>query len=102
MDSLYPDIEEQYEGWFVWLDFDANGVPYIKSCLRAVTPDDVPMCYEGAGELFDIKRVAFPISLYRLEDHLRVGYGWGDRALFQAEFDYRVVVQSLADSRHTD
>ena len=97
MDSLYPGIEEQYEGWLVWLDFDDEGAPIIKSCVRAVTPDDVPMCYEGLGELFDIKRVAFPISLYRDEDALEVGYGWADRALFQAEFDYGIAVKELRE-----
>lgn len=100
MDSLYPEIEEQYEGWFVWLGTDGGGCPCIQSCVRAVTPDDVPLCYEGAGELFDIKRVAFPMSLYREDDTLRVGYGWGDRALFQSEFDYRLVVSRLAAHAH--
>lgn len=95
VDSLYPQIEEQYEGWFAWLGYKDHGAPYIKSCVRAVTPDDVPMCYAGAGELFDKKRVAFPISLYRAESKLEVGYGWGDRALFQAEFDYGMVVDRL-------
>jgi len=95
-DPAYPEIEEQYEGWVVWLDFDEQGAPRVKSCLRAITPDDVPRCYQGAGELFDTKRVAFPISLYRVGDRLRVGYGWGDRALFQAEFDYQTVVRQLA------
>ena len=94
-DPAYPDIEEQYEGWMVWLMFEADGKPVIKSCLRAITPDDVPRCYQGAGELFETKRVAFPISLYRSGDHLHVGYGWGDRALFQAEFDYRMVIGQL-------
>jgi hypothetical protein len=94
-DAAYPEIEEQYEGWMVWLDFDENGVPRVKSCLRAITPDDVPRCYQGAGELFDTKRVAFPISLYRNGDRLHVGYGWGDRALFQAEFDYHTVIRQL-------
>ncbi len=94
-DPAYPEIEEQYEGWMVWLDFDERGVPRVKSCLRAITPDDVPRCYQGAGELFDTKRVAFPISLYRAGDRLRVGYGWGDRALFQAEFDYGTVIGRL-------
>jgi hypothetical protein len=98
MDSLYPGIEEQYEGWFVWLGTGDDGAPVIKSCVRAVTPDDVPLCYEGAGELFDLKRVAFPISLYRDEEMLQVGYGWGDRALFQAEFNYRLVARQLADN----
>jgi len=95
-DPSYPKIEEQYEGWVVWLDFDESGTPHVKSCLRALTPDDVPRCYQGAGELFDTKRVAFPISLYRIGDNLRVGYGWGDRALFQAEYDYQTVVRHLA------
>ena len=53
------------------------------------------MCYDGAGELFDTKRVAFPISLYRADDALHVAYGWGDRALFLAEFDYHTVVRQL-------
>ena len=26
-DPAYPEIEEQYEGWFVWLDFDEHGTP---------------------------------------------------------------------------
>ncbi|MBV9852168.1 MAG: hypothetical protein JO250_21080 [Armatimonadetes bacterium] len=95
MDSLYPDIEEQYEGWMTLLRFDGAGKPVIHACLRALTPDDVPICYEGAGELFDSKRVAFPISLYRTGDALHVGYGWGDRALFRAEFDYCTVVRQL-------
>ena len=94
-DPAYPDIEEQYEGWFVWLDFDDHGTPCVKACLRAITPDDVPRCYQGAGELFDTKRVAFPISLYRAGNRLEVGYGWGDRALFQAEFDYHTVIRQL-------
>ena len=98
MDSLYPDIEEQYEGWFVWLCSDESGAPHIKSCARAVTPDDVPMCYDGAGELFDIKRVAFPMSLYRAGDTFQVGYGWGDRALFQAEFECASVVERLVEN----
>ncbi len=96
MDPAYPDIEEQYEGWLVWLDFDESGAPAIRSCLRAITPDDVPRCYEGAGELFDTKRVAFPISLYRTGDCLEVAYGWGDRALFQAIFDYPMVIGQLS------
>jgi len=96
LDRAYPKIEEQYEGWFVRLDFSAGGVPTIRSCVRAITPDDVPRCYQGLGELFDTKRVAFPISLYRTGDCLEAGYGWGDRALFQAEFDYHTVVQRLA------
>jgi len=96
LDPAHPGIEEQYEGWMVWLDFDANGGPMVKSCLRAITPDDVPHCYQGAGELFDTKRVAFPISLYRSGDHLEAGYGWGDRALFQAFFDYNTVLERLA------
>ncbi len=95
MDSLYPDIEEQYEGWAVLLRFDAEGRPVIHACVRALTPDDVPMCYDGLGELFETKRVAFPISLYRADDALEVAYGWGDRALFQAEFDYGTVVRAL-------
>ena len=96
-DSLYPQIEEQYEGWLVWLDFDDRGVPFIKSCIRAITPDDVPMCYHGLGELFDLKRVAFPISLYGTSGTLNVGYGWGDRALFQGEFDYALVMRKLRE-----
>ena len=98
-DAAYPDIEEQYEGWIVWLDFDERGTPIVKACLRAITPDDVPRCYQGAGELFDTKRVAFPISLYRSGDRLEVGYGWGDRALFQAEFDYHLVIRRLSAER---
>ena len=96
IDPAYPHIEEQYEGWLVWLDFDTAGKPSVRSCLRAITPDDVPRCYQGAGELFDTKRVAFPISLYRAENRLEAGYGWGDRALFQAVFDYDTVVQQLS------
>ena len=95
MDSLYPNIEEQYEGWAVLLRFDADGRPVIHACVRALTPDDIPLCYEGAGELFDTKRVAFPISVYRDRDALHVAYGWGDRALFLAEFDYETVVRQL-------
>lgn len=95
-DPSYPDIEEQYEGWMVRLDFDADNRPLFKSCVRAITPNDVPRCYNGLGELFDTKRVAFPISLYRTGDTLAAAYGWGDRALFQAEFNYRDVVRRLA------
>ena len=95
LDPAHPGIEEQYEGWVVWLTLDENGVPSIKACVRAITPDDVPSVYEGRGELFDTKRVAFPISLYRTGDALQVGYGWGDRALFQAEFDYNTVIDQL-------
>ncbi len=96
IDPEYPDIEEQYEGWMVWLDFDRDGRPVFKSCLRAITPDDVPRCYQGLGELFTTKRVAFPISLYRDGETLEASYGWGDRALFQAQFDYRTVVRRLS------
>lgn len=95
LDPAHPGIEEQYEGWVVWLTLDDNGVPSIKACVRAITPDDVPAVYQGRGELFDTKRVAFPISLYRTGDSLQVGYGWGDRALFQAEFDYGTVIDQL-------
>ena len=95
LDPKYPNIEEQYEGWMVWLDFGPSGTPEVKACLRAITPDDVPQCYQGAGELFDTKRVAFPISLYHAGDKLEVGYGWGDRALFQAVFDYDTVISRL-------
>ncbi len=96
MDAAHPGIEEQYEGWVVWLVFDENGTPVIKACVRAITPDDVPAGYQGAGELFDTKRVAFPISLYRTGELLSVGYGWGDRALFQADFDYQTVTAQLS------
>ena len=96
LDAAHPGIDEQYEGWVVWLTFDAEGRPQIKSCVRAITPDDVPSGYEGLGELFDTKRVAFPVSLYRRGECLSVGYGWGDRALFQAEFDYGTVTAQLA------
>ncbi len=95
LDPAHPGIEEQYEGWVVWMTLDENGVPSIKACVRAITPDDVPAVYQGRGELFDTKRVAFPISLYRTGDFLQVGYGWGDRALFQAEFDYGTVIDKL-------
>ncbi len=95
LDAAHPGIEEQYEGWVVWLTLDYQGVPSIKACVRAITPDDVPTEYHGRGELFDTKRVAFPISLYRTGDSLQVGYGWGDRALFQAEFEYGVVIDQL-------
>jgi hypothetical protein len=95
LDPAHPGIEEQYEGWVVWLTLDDKGVPSIKACVRAITPDDVPAVYQGRGELFDTKRVAFPISLYRTGDALQVGYGWGDRALFQAEFDYNTVIDQL-------
>ena len=96
LDPAHPGINEQYEGWLVWLTFNENGVPIIKACVRAITPDDVPHGYHGAGELFDTKRVAFPMSLYRRGDALQAGYGWGDRALFQAEFDYRTVTAQLS------
>ena len=96
LDAVHPGINEQYEGWVVWLTFDEGGKPVIKACVRAITPDDVPAGYEGAGELFDTKRVAFPISLYRTGECLTVGYGWGDRALFQAEFDYQTVTAQLS------
>ena len=96
LDAVHPGINEQYEGWVVWLTFDTDGKPVIKACVRAITPDDVPLGYEGAGELFDTKRVAFPISLYRVGECLTVGYGWGDRALFQAEFDYQTVTAQLS------
>ncbi len=96
-DPEHPDIEEQYEGWMVCLDFDEDGCPSFRSCLRAITPDDVPRCYQGLGELFDTKRVAFPISLYRDGAVLEAAYGWGDRALFQARFDYRTIVRRLAE-----
>ena len=96
LDPAHPGINEQYEGWVVWLAFDENGVPIIKACVRAITPDDVPLSYEGAGELFDTKRVAFPMSLYRVGECLSVGYGWGDRALFQADFDYQTVTNQLS------
>ena len=95
LDPVHPGIEEQYEGWVVWLTLDENGVPSIKACVRAITPDDVPAAYRGRGELFDTKRVAFPISLYRAGNALQVGYGWGDRALFQAEFEYGIVIDQL-------
>ena len=96
LDAVHPGINEQYEGWVVWLTFDAEGKPIIKACVRAITPDDVPAGYEGAGELFDTKRVAFPMSLYRIGECLSVGYGWGDRALFQADFDYATVMAQLS------
>ena len=96
LDAVHPGINEQYEGWVVWLTFDADGKPIIKACVRAITPDDVPAGYEGAGELFDTKRVAFPMSLYRIGECLSVGYGWGDRALFQADFDYQTVMALLS------
>jgi hypothetical protein len=96
LDPSHPGIDEQYEGWVVWLTFDAEGVPTISACIRAITPDDVPRAYEGLGELFDTKRVAFPISLYRAGALLSVGYGWGDRALFQADFDYDTVTAQLS------
>ena len=95
LDPVHPGIDEQYEGWVVWLTLDEDGVPSIKACVRAITPDDVPTEYQGRGELFDTKRVAFPISLYRIGNALQVGYGWGDRALFQAEFEYGVVIDQL-------
>jgi hypothetical protein len=95
-DLQYPEIEEQYEGWMVLLRYNDDGNPVICACIRALTPDDVPRSYRGEGELFDTKRVAFPISLFRAGDKLEVAYGWGDRALFMAEFDYAFVVRSLA------
>lgn len=97
IDPKHPDIEEQYEGWMVWLDFDEDGCPSFKACLRAITPDDVPKCYHGLGELFTTKRVAFPISLYRDGETLEASYGWGDRALFQAQFEYQMVVRRLSE-----
>lgn len=93
----YPDIEEAYEGWFVLLRFRDDGTPVICACVRALTADDVPASYHGAGELFDTKRVAFPISLFRVDENLHVGYGWGDRALFLARFDYHRVVDRLGE-----
>ena len=30
MDPAHPDIEEQYEGWLVWLDFDDKGGPAVR------------------------------------------------------------------------
>ena len=95
LDLDHPYIEEQYEGWMVWLDFDASNHPMFKACVRAITPDDVPRCYRGRGELFTTKRVAFPIGLYRADDTLEASYGWGDRALFQVQFDYDTVVGGL-------
>ncbi len=98
LDPTHPGISEQYEGWVVWLGSDGEGRPVIKSCVRAITPDDIPRGYDGDGELFDTKRVAFPVSLYRYDKSLSVGYGWGDRALFQANFDYDTVTRELAAS----
>ena len=95
LDPSHPGINEQYEGWVVWLGFDDEGQPFIKSCVRAITPDDIPHGYIGDGELFDTKRVAFPVSVYRYDKSLSVGYGWGDRALFQANFDYDTVMRQL-------
>jgi len=95
MDPDYPEIEEQYEGWAVLLRYNADGKPYIAACVRALTPDDVPHCYRGLGELFDSKRVAFPISIFRNGGNIEVGYGWGDRALFLAEFEYDLLVREL-------
>lgn len=96
-DRDYPEIEEAYEGWFVLLRFTDKGEPVICACIRALTADDVPKSYHGNGELFDTKRVAFPISLYRKGDEVSVGYGWGDRALFLAHYDYDIVVDRLRD-----
>lgn len=95
MEYAYPDIEEQYEGWFIILKFDDNQTPHITACRRALTPDDIPESYKGAGELFDTKRVAFPVSLYRDGDCVYVGYGWGDRALFLSEYEYDTVISEL-------
>ena len=95
LDPSHPQVVEQYEGWVAWLGVDANDQPIIKSCVRALTPDDVPPVYGGSGEMFRDKRVAFPVSLYRAGRTLQVGYGWGDRALFQAEFDYETVTRQL-------
>jgi len=100
-DPDYPEIEEVYEGWFTLLRFSDQGEPQICACVRALTADDVPASYHGASELFDTKRVAFPISLYRTGDDLMVGYGWGDRALFLARFGYYSVVDSLRPSGAT-
>lgn len=41
-------------------------------------------------------RHSFLISLYPVGDRLRVGYSWGDRALFQVEFDYHTVIRQLS------
>ena len=106
-DPEYPDIEEQYEGWAVLLTYE-GGRPVIKSCVRAITPSDVPGNYEGLGDLFDTKRVAFPISVTRENDDILVAYGWGDRALFLSEFSLDTVVNALrehqwqSDSQRTE
>jgi len=94
-DPEYPEIDEEYEGWFVWFAFNEHGDPVIRACVRALTPDDKPNIYRGAGELFDTKRVAFPISLFRIGDEVNVGYGWGDRALFLSSYEYDTVIESL-------
>lgn len=93
-DAAHPGIEEQYEGWVVLLRVE-DGRPVIRAAARALTPDSRPSCYLGKGELFDNKRVAFPISLYACADDLHVGYGWGDRALFQAIYKRQEVIDRL-------
>lgn len=95
-DIEYPEIEEQYEGWAVLLRYD-QGHPVIHSCVRAITPDDIPGSYEGLGELFDIKRVAFPISATHMGRDIAVAYGWGDRALFLSAFHPTDIIQALRD-----
>ena len=58
-----------------------------------MTDDDKPCAWHHCAG--SIPRGRLPISLYRVGSRLRVGYGWGDRALFQAEFDYHTVIRQL-------
>ena len=93
-DLLYPNIEEQYDGWAVLLKIE-KGQPVIKGAARALTPDSKPFCYSGLGELFSTKRVAFPISLYVSGTSFHVGYGWGDRSLFEAVYERHEMISQL-------
>jgi len=45
-----------------------------------MTDDDKPCAWHHCAG--SIPRGRLPISLYRVGSRLRVGYGWGDRALF--------------------
>lgn len=96
-DHHHPRVNEAYEGWAVLLRYDSQDAPHVHAVSRVCTADDRPTCYEGRTELFKTKRVAFPMSLYRSGlSNLRVGYGWGDRALFEVEFKYDDLVKSLS------
>lgn len=94
-DSRYPKVKEQYEGWAILLKY-IDEKPVITVAKRAITPDDFPEKYVGLGELFEDKRVAFPTSLYKTkEGNFYVAYGWGDRAIFSAEFKYDEIISAL-------